>query len=417
MLKTFLFFLVIFPLFYAQYVPDKKDQKCMHKKETRFNQKIPIESPVLRGVLRKYEEMHKQATNNENIVEAFHEGNIKNKYLYIEEGTSGLGNRLISILSAFLFALLTNRVILIKSMDYDFNLILCQPFHNSSWIMPEGVDMKKVKGQNIVGDHASGHYGRMLNPKIEDELKNVPIYRIRDSEQYFMPYIFANPAFKERLHAWFPSRNVGTVLAKYLLHPRDDIWMEVLETFQSKPLMSHSLGMQVRSQSDGKQQLGCFGDIPNDAYIYVASLMRLKESIMMTRSNNWVITQKYSEGGQVNDYNQVKHALYDIFLLSLTDRCAISAHSTFGYLVMALKGSMCVFSKDRADEKDPPCYLPNSHEICFHLGYRNDISKEVQKEMFTQGCRDFYQSQGLQINYGRHLTITNGTQNIFTNQL
>ena len=112
-----------------------------------------------------------------------------------------------SILSGFLFALLTDRVLLIKSMDYDFNSLLCQPFHNSSWILPEGVDFSKVK--NSRGGHSSGEYGRMKNPDVEKELKDVAVYHIRDSEQYFMPYIFANPTFKEKLEKWFPSRNAG----------------------------------------------------------------------------------------------------------------------------------------------------------------------------------------------------------------
>lgn len=394
----------------SQYVPDKKDQKCLHKKETRFNQRIPIESPALRVVLKRYEELHKEATTTENIKEVFLSADspdkVKYKYVYMQQGSSGLGNRLISILSGFLFALLTDRVLLIKSMDYDFNSLLCQPFHNSSWILPEGIEINKISDKIKRGGSAGGgQYGNMKEPDYIRELKNVPLYYMIDSEQYFMPYIFGNLEFKERLEKWFPSKNVGTVLGKYLFHPRDDIWQEVLESFQSKPALGHSLGMQVRTQSNWNQQLSCFGDIPNESYIYIASLGNIKDNLKKINPT-WIITQKYSEGSQVNDLNQVKHALYDIFLLSLTDRCAISAHSTFGYLIMALKGSMCIFSKDTGESKDPPCYMPNSHEICHHLGQKSVVNKVFHNNTYTDGCRDWYQNQGLQINFGRHLTTS-----------
>ena len=74
-------------LLHCQYVPTESDQKCIHKEETRFNQKIPIESPALRVVLKRYEELHREATTTTNIKEAFlGDKNIKYKYMYMQQG-------------------------------------------------------------------------------------------------------------------------------------------------------------------------------------------------------------------------------------------------------------------------------------------------------------------------------------------
>ena len=55
----------------------------------------------------------------------------------------------------------------------------------------------------------------------------------------------------------------------------------------------------------------------------------------------WGVTQTYTEGGERHDLAQVKTALHDMVLLSMCDKVVISVRSTFGYVVMALKGSLC----------------------------------------------------------------------------
>lgn len=60
----------------------------------------------------------------------------KCQYLFIQmDPGSGLGNRLLGIVSGFLYALITNRALLTDPNEDVWHL-LCDPFYNSSWFLP-----------------------------------------------------------------------------------------------------------------------------------------------------------------------------------------------------------------------------------------------------------------------------------------
>ena len=48
---------------------------------------------------------------------------------------SGLGNRILTLASAFLYALLTNRVLVVDP-GTDMVDLFCEPFPDSSWFLP-----------------------------------------------------------------------------------------------------------------------------------------------------------------------------------------------------------------------------------------------------------------------------------------
>ena len=71
----------------------------------------------------------------------------------------GLGNRMLSITSAFVYALLTNRVLLIDQ-EYEMVGLFCEPFPNTSWILPEDFPFKKnLRGFNQKDSYS---YGNLL---------------------------------------------------------------------------------------------------------------------------------------------------------------------------------------------------------------------------------------------------------------
>ena len=64
--------------------------------------------------------MHRDSTTKSNPEKVFQStGDSKYKYVYAYMGSSGLGNRLLNLVSSFLLALITNRVLIIFSPDYD----------------------------------------------------------------------------------------------------------------------------------------------------------------------------------------------------------------------------------------------------------------------------------------------------------
>jgi hypothetical protein len=247
--------------------------------------------------------------------------------------------------------------------------------------------------------------------------------------------MFSNPWFRGQLDEWFPSRNVGTVLAKYLIHPSNAVWADVLDTLsanaQPSLLSPLTIGLQIRDPLRSVEKaLGCIGFGPLAAspslptttdtdkgaqvqvHVFIASLGNVGESVKRLFPD-WTVSQKYYDGSQRNDADQVKKALHDIFLLSITDRTVLSPRSTFGYMIMALKGSICV----TAGGDDNPygvnrqqCYWPNNHEICEHFGlnilqqYNSSdrpfhISQQFYNQTYSQTCRDYV--GGVQLLTGR----------------
>ena len=71
--------------------------------------------------LKDYEIMHRNSTSTENPEDVFQKAGThsKYKYVYAYMGSSGFGNRLLNLVSSFLLALITNRVLVIYSPDYD----------------------------------------------------------------------------------------------------------------------------------------------------------------------------------------------------------------------------------------------------------------------------------------------------------
>jgi hypothetical protein len=111
---------------------------------------------------------------------------------------------------------------------------------------------------------------------------------------------------------------------------------------------------------------------------------------------------------QLNDVNQVRHALHDMFLLSLTDKTVISAHSTFGYVIMALKGAVCAMVGNDVNPfgmNRDMCTTPHNHEICNHQGLDTlrlldtvgqiDLRANAFQQSFGGACIDSVQGTQL----------------------
>ena len=84
-----------------------------------------------------------------------------------------------------------------------------------------------------------------------------------------------------------------------------------------------------------------------------------------------------------------------MWVMSLTDETVVSSHSTFGYIVMAIKGETCLM----ADETNGShCYYPQSHEPCWHLAGKVGFKTEgtPYADLFSP-CEDF--AGGIKLSY------------------
>ncbi|EER89404.1 galactoside 2-alpha-L-fucosyltransferase [Sorghum bicolor] len=189
----------------------------------------------------------------------------------------GLGNRMLAITSVFLYALLTNRVLLVDR-GYGNTLpdLFCEPFPGTTWALPQDFPLDgqfrqldesapesygnvvvnrsgSVSGLRFVYlhlDHAASPANRLVycdDHRRESFLRRMQWAIIR-TDQYMAPGLFFNLAYQEELDRLFPRKDtVFYLLSRYLLHPTNDVWGMVTRFYNSYLRdADERLGIQIR---------------------------------------------------------------------------------------------------------------------------------------------------------------------------
>ncbi|CAM6055563.1 unnamed protein product [Sphagnum tenellum] len=189
---------------------------------------------------------------------------------------SGLGNQILITASCLIYAVLTQRVLLLPSTN-TLRDILCEPFEGSSWKVNEGkigfpvpsafwlstdqfvseVDLS-VGSQDRANTtvHATDvtirHEWRVQPDNrffcITEQkfLRNVP-WVFLQGNQHFLPKLFVIPSFRTTLESLFPSRLVLTHVLRRSILPEDSLWQRVEQVREMQPDHAHRrLGVQIR---------------------------------------------------------------------------------------------------------------------------------------------------------------------------
>ncbi|CAL4967150.1 unnamed protein product [Urochloa decumbens] len=252
----------------------------------RYHNSSSIPSPYLIERLRKQELLQKKCGPG---TKAYNEASKKLRsgqstntsdcnYLLLTIH-AGLGNRMLEITSVFLYALLTNRILLVDRY-MEIGDLFCEPFPGTSWLVPSDFPLN-------YGDftqHSPESYGNMLQNKVaagntdlslagtrphyvflyldgdndfhdklffcEDDqqfLQGVQWLIIR-TDMYFVPSLFLIPAFQDELGRLFPEKDtVFHHLARYLFHPTNDIWYTVTKYYRFYLAKAEKrVGIQIR---------------------------------------------------------------------------------------------------------------------------------------------------------------------------
>ncbi|XP_019152380.1 PREDICTED: probable fucosyltransferase 8 [Ipomoea nil] len=192
---------------------------------------------------------------------------------------SGLGNRILTMTSAFLYAILTGRVLLVDPLNHTPDLF-CEPFPGTSWVLPEDNPLTKDYFYRY-SHNSSFSYGGMVKNNLinrlnvserppsyihlsltyvmdqydelffkdEDQifLQKIPWLSIT-SDEYFLPSLFLMPIFQKDLDKMFPEKDaVFHLLGRYLFHPANPVWG--LITRYHKAYLAgadEKIGIQVR---------------------------------------------------------------------------------------------------------------------------------------------------------------------------
>ncbi|KAA8532956.1 hypothetical protein F0562_032927 [Nyssa sinensis] len=268
------------------------DQSCLSRYQSALYRKTSPHKPssYLLSKLRSYEDLHKRCgphTKSYNrTLELLKSGQNAgptdcNYIVWIS--FSGLGNRILTLASAFLYALLTNRVLLVDR-GTDIADIFCEPFPEKSWLLPMDVPFTS---QFSSFDQSSPHcYGNMLKNKIvSDSIKSVPSFLylhlvhdygdhdklffcdqdqtllekvpwlIMKSDNYFVPSLFLIPSFEQELSKLFPQREaVFHHLGRYLFHPSNQVWGLITRYYQAYLAKADErIGIQIRVFDTGTE--------------------------------------------------------------------------------------------------------------------------------------------------------------------
>lgn len=192
---------------------------------------------------------------------------------------SGLGNRMITITSAFVYALLTDRVLLLDHSGTDVTGLYCEPFPGTSWLLPENYDYNWINEMTWENKHKLGLYlqengtanvtipnpipnnyifinlmhdyddfdKRFFCHRIQKQLRSVPLLYWR-SNNYAVPGLHFDHAFHRELDLMFPER--GTLfhhMIRYLFRPSNVMWGPILRFRQPYLKGAHrQVGLQLR---------------------------------------------------------------------------------------------------------------------------------------------------------------------------
>lgn len=401
-------------------------RKCRFESEGghQFHRYATPGSPQLEKVIDRYLAMHRRCTALEfdNITNIFNSGGVPQcKYLVWGSLWNGLGNRLIFMVSAFIYAILSQRVLLIDYPVWD--LLFCDPFQGFS---PSRIPAERPFNYSLgirydrLKDAGCG-FGNSKEPDCEKTIvhmeithvswlaetefmvcpsgvsraRNVPFIIMRRSNQYFAPGFFLNPALAPLLDVLFPERNPFHVLSKHLFSPSDQVWKHVRHYLDGTLApATRRIGVQIRefikenyTDAFDPNILLCIrkkaGFSPvrlrktnkqhaHDYFsVYVATLAqghitKLNETLPLVRNEtgkNFKVSWQVVDGREDFDSGHQQEALIDMWVLSLSDVLLTSRKSTFGYVAQALGGLVPYLINPSEDEI---CETGIGTDPCYH---------------------------------------------------
>ncbi|XP_059644853.1 galactoside 2-alpha-L-fucosyltransferase-like [Cornus florida] len=241
-------------------------------------------SSYLISRLRNYEALHKRCgphtdSYNKTLekLKSGQHGGVSDCNYVVWISFSGLGNRILTLASAFLYALLTNRVLLVDR-GVDMDDLFCEPIPEVSWLLPS--DFPITSQFNSLHKKSRRRYGYMLKNGIltnssgsvmppfvylhlthdyddhdklffcdqdQTSLEKVP-WLIMKSDNYFIPSLFLIPSFEQELSNLFPEKEkVFHFLGRYLFHPTNPVWGLVMRYYQAYLAKAdEKIGIQIR---------------------------------------------------------------------------------------------------------------------------------------------------------------------------
>nr|XP_018684225.1 PREDICTED: galactoside 2-alpha-L-fucosyltransferase-like isoform X1 [Musa acuminata subsp. malaccensis] len=405
-------------------------QSALYRKQSNHTP-----SPYLVSRLRRYEALHRRCGPNTELYQKAIEQLKSNRSTEPTEcnyvvwvPSDGLGNRIITIVSAFLYAVLTDKVLLVDLSD-DLRDLFCEPFPGTSWILPSDFPVNNLESLFL---NAPLRFRDVLGKKLDATDGSLPSYlylhlthdqRFSDhmffceeaqpllqrtpwlllrSNQYFVPALFRASQYEKELSLLFPMKSVVFHhLGRYLLHPANPVWGYItryydaylgnakemvglqIRIFEAAPISSDQMIAQILNCSIHE---GLLPEInltepaqpitqrtqPKAVLLttlysgYFEKLRNMYYQYATTTGEAIAVYQpSHEEQQHTEKQNHNKKALMEMYLLSCSGALITSGYSTFGYVAQAL-GGLRPWILLRPDKGSSSCLRATSMEPCFH---------------------------------------------------
>lgn len=201
----------------------------------------------------------------------------------------GLGNRMLAIASAFLYAVLTERVLLVDRYKQDVGALFCEPFPGTTWLLPAGRhfplgrlmdydgsskeslgNMLKSNTLAVGADgntswssadcgrrppyvylHLAGGYDfhdKLFFCDAHQRLLRGAPWLVMKTDAYLVPGLFLVPSFQDELGEMFPEKDAAFYhLGRYLFHPTNAVWHAITSYYRSHLAgAGQRVGIQIR---------------------------------------------------------------------------------------------------------------------------------------------------------------------------
>lgn len=392
----------------------------------------PMPAPLLEAWA-SYTHMHKSCFH-QNWTELFLNRDRRSRkhndgcqFLVYIEGIEGLGNGILSLASAFAFAMATARILLIDSRK-NLAKLLCEPFPESSWVLPHDFPYEDLQNSPSLGplmhkDFNANTVSLNLQHTLNEQdqqifceetysaLQNVK-WVAWTSNQYFLTNFLLVPSFWQHMNRIFKDSvdHIFTFISRLLFAPANETWAIILREYWSYLSCAKSrLGVQVRvpnsaefdtevndkimeclvqsgllpsfSEGENTTELSTLynrkvqaGEDRADIVVLLASLQgKYSETMkdhfgqMPTKGTKMVRVHSVSQQGfQNKGFEQAQLAFVEMWLLSYSDNLATSAFSTFGYIAQGLGDLYPFILGLRKEDHYGSCVLGQSVEPCTH---------------------------------------------------
>ncbi|KAJ7539580.1 hypothetical protein O6H91_11G100700 [Diphasiastrum complanatum] len=182
-----------------------------------------------------------------------------------------------TLVATFLYALLTDRILLVDR-GTDMSDLFCEPFPNSSWFLPVDFPQSWLEGLNRSNPYRFGHLIDKGKCSVHVNVSSIPVYSYVDlthsfdlqdrrffceEEQkvlnqipwlflrtniYFVPSLYFVPPLNKKLEKFFPQREaLFHHLARYLFHPSNDVWGRIIRFYDAYlSNVDQIVGLQIR---------------------------------------------------------------------------------------------------------------------------------------------------------------------------